>query len=350
MTNRSAWTDRLFPVFVRQGRSRKRYKAGYINCLGEVTLPTVFEDAYSFRNGLASVKQDGKWGAINPNGDFVIRPIYGRPLIFSEGLAEFCTGDAKDGDKRGLISATGEIIVKLRYSSIGSFDGGLACVYDSKLYGYIDRDGNQVIPPFFEDARGFSEGVAAVKLNGAWGYINPDASTAIPMRFFCGRAMAGPFRQGRARVARDGKWGHINRDVEFVTEPRFDMAYEFSEGMATVILDKRTGYVNLQGELAVSATYLWGRRFSDGVAAVKFGTGEARRSIADASEVGFIDPTGKFVITPRFFSAASFQDGLCFVETEKEILYVDRRGAPVWSGGWVELGLLDPYHLLPAQD
>jgi len=203
-TNKPAWTDRLFPVFVRQGRSRKRYKAGYINCLGEVALPAVFEEAYPFRNGLAPVKQGGQWGAINPNGDFVISPCHRRPLIFSEGLAEFPTGNPKDGDRRGLISATGEIIVKPRYSSISSFDGGLACVYDGELYGYIDRDGNQVIPPFFEDARGFSEGVAAVKLNGAWGYIHPDASTAIPMRFFCGRAMAGPFRQGRARVARDG--------------------------------------------------------------------------------------------------------------------------------------------------
>lgn len=189
-----------------------------------------------------------------------------------------------------------------------------------------------------------------MKLNGAWGYIHADASTAIPMRFFCERGMAGPFREGRARVARNGKWGHINRDVEFVTEPRFDMAYEFSEGMATVILDKRTGYVNLQGELAVPATYLRGDRFSDGVAAVNVGTGEAHRSISDACEVGFIDRAGEFVITPRFFNAGSFQDGLCFVGIEKEILYVDHHGTPVWSNGWVELGFFDPYRLLPAHD
>ena len=109
-----------------------------------------------------------------------------------------------------------------------------------ELYGYIDRDGNQVVPPFFEDARAFSEGVAAVKLNGRWGYIFPDGSTAVPIRYICERGMAGPFRNGLARVALDGRWGHINRDGKFVTE-RFDMAYEFSKGMAAVILEKRTG-------------------------------------------------------------------------------------------------------------
>jgi len=147
----------------------------------------------------------------------------------------------------------------------------------------------------------------------------------------------------RDRVARNSKWGHINRDVEFVTEPRFDRSYEFSEGIASVILDRRTGYVNLQGELAVSATYLTGARFSDGVAAVSVGTGEAHRSIADACEVGFIDRTGELVIPPRFFSAGSFQNGFCFVETEKEIHYMDHYWTQVWSNGWVELGGFDPY-------
>ena len=209
MTNRSSWTDRLFPVFVRQGRSRKRYKAGYINCLGEVALPTAFEEAYPFRNGLASVKQGGRWGAINSNGDFVIPPAYGSPLIFSEGLAEFSTGDPRDGDKRGLISETGEIIVKPRYRSISHFSGGLACVYDGKFYGYIGRDGNQVIPPYFEDARGFSEGVAAVKLNGAWGYIHSRRGFYRHPHAFLLRARDGwPIQRGpgAGRTKKD-KWG-----------------------------------------------------------------------------------------------------------------------------------------------
>ena len=77
---------------------------------------------------------------INSNGDFVISPSYGRPLIFSEGLAEFSTGDPKDGDRRGLISASGEIIVRPRYRSISHFSRGLACVYDGKLYGQGSRD------------------------------------------------------------------------------------------------------------------------------------------------------------------------------------------------------------------
>jgi len=343
----SLWTDRLFPVYVREGRSRKRYKAGYINCAGEIVIPAQYEDAYPFRNGLAAVKQAGLWGIINRRGDFAIAPVHRRPLVFTEGRAEFPTLNEKDGDKQGVISSTGEIIVNPRYKSVSHFSDGLACVCDGQLYGFIDLDGNQVIPPFFEDARGFSEGVAAVKLNGAWGYIYPDASTAIPIRYICERGMAGPFREGLARVARNGRWGHINRDAKFLVEPRFDMAYEFCEGRAVVLLDRRAGYVDREGEIAVPISFLSAGRFSEGLAAVNTGSGKAHNSIAAACEIGFINPTGDFAILPRFFSTGTFQDGLCISEDEKCILYVNREGRAVWSNGWVEHLRFDPYHILP---
>jgi len=344
-----AWTDRLFPIFVREGRSRKRYKAGYIDCVGNIVIPPTFQDAFPFRNGVATVRRNGLWGAINPNGELVIPAIHTRPLIFTEGLASFSAGHVNAPYRVGVMSLTGETLIKPRYRSISHFSGGLACVYTGELYGYIDRSGNQIIPPFFEDARSFSEGLAAVKMNGAWGYIHPDASTAIPMRFICERGMAGFFREGRARVARNARWGHINPEGKFVVEPRFDMAYEFSEGMAEVILDKRTGYVNRAGELLVPPSFLHGQRFSEGLAAVHTGSGGAHRTVADACEIGFINATGTFVITPRFFIAGSFQGGLCLVETDKDLLYVDRNGEPVWRNGWVELGGFDPYHLYPHQ-
>jgi hypothetical protein len=217
------------------------------------------------------------------------------------------------------------------------------------LYGFIDRLGREVIPPFFEEARAFSEGRAAVKLGGKWGYIKTDGTSAISPQFTCERGMAGPFRQGLARVAKDGKWGHINRDAEFVVAPRFDMAYEFSEGMAEVQLGKRRGFVGLSGELLIDTVYIHVDSFSDGLAQVNVGTGEAHKSIVDACEVGFIDKAGNFAISPRFFNAGRFQFGLCLVGTEKNIGYVNHSGDFIWKSGWVEIGSPDPHHLLPRE-
>jgi hypothetical protein len=94
---------------VRQGRSRKRFKAGYINCLGDVVIAANFQQAYPFRNGLASVQKEGRWGAINAGGELVIPAAYGSPLVFTEGLAEFSFDNHTAGNRRGVISLSGEI-------------------------------------------------------------------------------------------------------------------------------------------------------------------------------------------------------------------------------------------------
>jgi hypothetical protein len=69
---------------------------------------------------------------------------------------------------------------------------------------------------------------------------------------------------------------------------------------------------------------------------VNIGSGEAHNSVTAACETGFIDPTGKFALPPRFFCTDKFQDGLCIFDDEKSIGYVTQEGAVVWSSGWVE--------------
>jgi hypothetical protein len=69
---------------------------------------------------------------------------------------------------------------------------------------------------------------------------------------------------------------------------------------------------------------------------VNIGLGEAHNSVTAAWETGFIDPTGKFVLPPRFFYSGKFQDGLCIFDDEKSIRYVTQESAVVWSSGWVE--------------
>ena len=75
----------LFPIFVRQGRSPQRYKAGYINRDGAVQIEPLFDDAGTFSEGLATIKVGALWGAISPDGEIVIPAVSYLPLCFSEG-------------------------------------------------------------------------------------------------------------------------------------------------------------------------------------------------------------------------------------------------------------------------
>jgi hypothetical protein len=63
----------LFPIFVRQGRSRTRFKVGYINQTGNVVIDPKFDEGTNFYEELASVKVGNRWSIINFAGDFLIQ-------------------------------------------------------------------------------------------------------------------------------------------------------------------------------------------------------------------------------------------------------------------------------------
>ncbi|GIV34107.1 MAG: hypothetical protein KatS3mg031_1642 [Chitinophagales bacterium] len=61
---------------------------GYIDRTGKVMIPLKFENAHSFRQGLASVKIGGKWGFIDTTGTVVIAPKYDYAGSFIDSKAD----------------------------------------------------------------------------------------------------------------------------------------------------------------------------------------------------------------------------------------------------------------------
>ena len=50
-------------------------------------------------------------------------------------------------------------------------------------YGFIDRDGNEVVSPKYIESRDFHDGVAAVQTADGWGYIDKTGKeTLAPVR------------------------------------------------------------------------------------------------------------------------------------------------------------------------
>ena len=75
----------------------------------------------------------------------------------------------------------------------------------SGKYGFIDQQGNTVIPCKYDWAGSFSKGLAAVKLNDKYGFIDKHGHTVIPCKY----SWAGSFSEGLAQVKLNGKWGYI---------------------------------------------------------------------------------------------------------------------------------------------
>ncbi|MBS6475423.1 MAG: WG repeat-containing protein [Clostridiales bacterium] len=90
-------------------------------------------------------------------------------------------------------------------------------------FGFVGRDGKDVIAPQFAYALSFSEGCAAVRRKGeqSWIYIGLDAKPLFEQTF----AAAEPFSEGLAAAGLDGKtYGYIDKTGEFVIPPVYDCA------------------------------------------------------------------------------------------------------------------------------
>jgi hypothetical protein len=147
------------------------------------TLLTIMTGANLFGQAkLAAVKYNGKWGFIDQQGNWQIKPQFEALEPFSEGLA-----GAKLGGSWEYVDQTGEWIIQTSYKRAEDFSEGLGRVIirlpDNDKWIYLDKEGNQVLPNQFENCQNFSGGLAAARTGKNWGYIDKTGLFVIPEQF-----------------------------------------------------------------------------------------------------------------------------------------------------------------------
>lgn len=113
-------------------------------------------------------------------------------------------------------------------------------------FGYIDRDGQVVVPLRYEAGRNFRNGLAAVRDRSKRGFIDRMGREVIACQYHA----AGSFSEGLAPVyPRAGdKAGYIDRSGRIVIEPQFDTAELFREGKAVVRNGNQVGVIDKRGK------------------------------------------------------------------------------------------------------
>ncbi len=211
---------------------------------------------------------------------------------FYEDLAVVRIGDWHTG-KWGFIDRDGREVIPLKYSYAGWFSEGLAdvCIRDggTKKYGFIDKTGKEVIPFIYDYASRFREGLAKVLIGdwktGKWGFIDREGKEAIPFIY----DYAEDFANGLAKVKLEGKWGFIDRRGQKITSFIYDDAENFTNGLAKVKLDGKWGFIDRYGRKVTSFKYDDVERFTNGLAKVKLG-----------GKWGLLDHTGNELLSIEY--------------------------------------------------
>ena len=218
----------------------------------------------------------------------------------------------------GFIDIEGNEIIPCQYSYANAFHEGRSLVKSIKadLCGYIDKTGNLVIPCRYKNAKSFYNGVAAVYTDCGWGYIDKNGNIEISCKY----EFASDFSEGLAIVKPSfSYYGAVDKKGNKILPYAFTELGNFSEGSAFASFPD--GYVYIDREANIGLPHIKYQKcsaFREEMASVKDETGKW----------GFIDRKGNQVIPCQYEYASDFSEGLAAVQDPVTGLwgFVDKTG------------------------
>jgi len=167
--------------------------------------------------------------------------------------------------KWGIIDLHGNEVIPALYDKI-IFDENRAPLKGNGKIGFIDENCTMVIPAIYDDCTYFSHNSTAVKHNGLWGYIDRDGNVIVPITLNYDKH--GEFSEGLIAVMKDKKWGYIDAEKNIVIplNLNYDEVYGFSNGMARVRKKDKYGYIDGTGTEIIKIQYLSASDFQNNVA------------------------------------------------------------------------------------
>jgi hypothetical protein len=314
----------LFPASLKEIGGQKW---GYINHKGKFVTPVKYEDAGDFQpNGLAAVKTKGEYGLINHYGQYIVHPQYSYINPFSDSRAVVM-------DDKGfkVINERGKVLTGKAYSYISNYQNERALFAGTAedgryLYGFLNKQGKEVIPLKYESATDFNEDKAVVRVaEGQYELIDRKGRTLHSFS----KAYVGALSDGLMafQLEAAGKFGFMNENGEVVIEPSFAGAQPFKDGRAIVNTDEtffRYGLIDQSGRFIIEPDY------ND----ILF-LGEGRVALGKAidetipfagSKYAIADLNGKILTEFKYMNVMEYNNGLASASDTRNTFFIDKNG------------------------
>ena len=176
-----------------------------------------------------------------------------------------------------------------KYDKVREFSEGLAVVELDGLYGVIDKSGKEIVPTLYQEIKDFSEGLAVVKLNDKYGFINREGKLVIPLKY----NSAESFSKGKTLVRYANKNMYIS-----VAGKEYEQIGDFLEGLAVVKSNGKYGFIDKTGKEVISLKYDEVENFREGLAKVVLN-----------KKIGYINKIERIVI-PIKYDVAYREEGI----------------------------------------
>lgn len=199
------------------------------------------EQLEPFSNGLATVTINGLQGKVNHRGEFVFPPVFPTLLDYGSIIAS----EDGSGNNFMLFNRSGKMIDSRIFQQFGAAGNGYWLFQFNEHWGYLDKNGKEIINPVYYEASGFTSGLAAVADSTEYyGFINEKGRVVIPFIYIS----AHPFSEGLALACdSSGNWGFINRAGKTVIPFKYQEPEEGMSGFSNGLFRFDAGYIDIHG-------------------------------------------------------------------------------------------------------
>jgi hypothetical protein len=147
-----------------------------------------------------------------------------------------------------------------------------------------------------------------------------------------------------AAVRVDKEWVYINTKGKTVMNCPGRVCKNFSDGLALALVEKSWIYIDKTGKQAIKGEFEKAGPFKDGIAKLEesyidksgkiiaqdltrtYNSFEGLARVMVGKELGFMDNTGKIVISPVYDDAGNFSEGLCPIKMDNTWGLVNKNG------------------------
>jgi len=299
-------------VFIKAFKKDTGYVVGLINTENKTLLPFEY-DYIRPVNGVLELKKQGKYGVETYEGIVLIQPVYDNITFLENDLCVL----SKD-NLRALYNLKGGQLTELKYMVIDDYRNNLSKVRLKDLFGFIDKQGKELIPPVYEMVFPFSQGYAVVQ----------SGKIVIPPKF----DYMGDIHRGVAAVKKGSKWALIYNTGKELARAEFDEIKRIYNGSIAVKKNNKWAIMNAKGEVLTPFEYDEIKiRENEENSVRDFGRKELINDpgyllISKDKKWGVADIDGKIVIKTEFDDIYPFTNNTALIAKNKKWALIDSKG------------------------
>ena len=287
----------------------------FLFAISGLTSKSVAQVAEKQNNYLYPVEINSKWGFIDSAGKLIVQPKFKYANDFVNGLGLVYM----ESDTIGFINTDGVLIKEAinpnpNYKYPHTLSENLLAIFDSatKKFGFVNKVGNWIITPRFNIVNDFSNGLAAVwENNGGTVPVYSDTITEDEPCIKCG-------------------FGFIDSSGKYAIEPQFKKVSNFYNGFAYAdgkIINKKGNKIDIRlvkdkeflihrfpfvDTFMYKSPNIWVPNNDE-----NFVNGFIMFEDKTIAKYGFKDWNSDVIITPNFYAAQFFSEGMSAVKSQE---------------------------------